>query len=57
MAKNASKGAGRKGTVKGRAQVFNGRNNRFIKTDTKSGKFIDQYSKRYKSFKGVKRHS
>ena len=39
MAKNGPKGKGRKGAVKGRSQVFSGRNKRFTKVDKKTGKF------------------
>ncbi len=54
MAKNGRKGKGRKGTVKGRAQVFSGRNKRFTKVDAKTGRFIDQMAHKGKPFKGVK---
>ena len=54
MAKNGKKGAGRKGSVKKRAQVFSGRNKRFTKVNAKSGKFMDQMAKKGKAFKGVK---
>ena len=54
MAKNGKKGAGRKGAVKKRTQVFSGRNKRFTKVDKKTGKFIDQMAHKGKPFKGVK---
>ncbi len=54
MAKNGPKGAGRSGTVKGRTQVLSGRNKRWTKVETKSGKFMDQMKKKGRAFKGVK---
>ncbi|MDP2649109.1 MAG: hypothetical protein Q8P19_04415 [bacterium] len=54
MAKNGPKGRGRSGSVKNRAQVFSGRNKRWTKVDAKSGKFMDQMSKKGRAFKGVK---
>lgn len=54
MAKNGPKGKGRKGVVKGRSQVFSGRNKRFTKVDDTSGLFTDQMAHKGKSFKGVK---
>lgn len=54
MAKNGPKGHGRKGGVKKRAQVFSGRNKRWTKVNTKSGRFMDQMAKKGKPFKGVK---
>ncbi|MDP4020801.1 MAG: hypothetical protein Q8P58_02060 [Candidatus Adlerbacteria bacterium] len=54
MAKNGPKGKGRKGKVKGRSQVFSGRNKRFTKVNNKTGRFVDQMSHRGKAFKGVK---
>ncbi len=54
MAKNGPRGKGRKGAVKGRSQVFSGRNKRFTKVDKRTGKFMDQMSHRGKPFKGVK---
>lgn len=54
MAKNAKKGHGRKGEVKKRAQVLSGRNKRWTKVDTKTGRFMDQMAKKGKAFKGVK---
>ncbi len=56
MAKVGKKGDGKRdGAVKKRAQVFSGRNKRFTKIDTVTGKFIDQMAKKWKSFKGVKK--
>jgi hypothetical protein len=55
MATNPPKGAGRKGSVKGRAQVLNPRNNRYTKIDTATGKFIDQFAKPGQPFKGVRK--
>ncbi|MDP2676639.1 MAG: hypothetical protein Q8O83_03065 [bacterium] len=55
MATNAPKGSGRKGIVKGRIQVFNPHNKRWTKIDTKTHEFMDQYSRRWKAFKGVKK--
>ncbi|MCE9540940.1 hypothetical protein K8R03_00050 [Candidatus Kaiserbacteria bacterium] len=54
MAKNGPKGSGRKGTVAKRAQVLSGRNERWTKVDAKTGKFMDQMSKKGRAFKGVK---
>ncbi|MCR4325226.1 MAG: hypothetical protein NUV59_00250 [Patescibacteria group bacterium] len=54
MAKNGPKGRGRSGSVKSRAQVFSGRNKRWTKVNAKSGKFMDQMSKKGRAFKGVK---
>lgn len=54
MAKNAEKGNGRKGTVKGRTQVLSSRNKRWTKVDAASGRFTDQMKKKGRAFKGVK---
>jgi hypothetical protein len=54
MATNGPKGKGRKGTVKKRSQVYSKRNKRFTKVSNKTGRFIDQMSKRGKAFKGVR---
>ena len=54
MAKNGPKGHGRKGEVKKRAQVLSGRNKRWTKLDTKTGRFVDQMAKKGRAFKGVK---
>jgi hypothetical protein len=57
MAKIGKKHDGkREGAVKKRAQVFSGRNKRFTKVDTKTGRFIDQMAKKWKAFKGVKKN-
>ena len=52
MATNPPKGAGRKGTVKKRDQVFSRRNRRWTKRDMTSGQFMDQ-KKNWVPFKGV----
>ena len=55
MAKNPPIGDGhRKGAVKGRAQVYNPQNERWIKRDTGNGQFLDQKADG-KKFKGVRR--
>ncbi len=54
MAKNPPKGAGRKGAVKNRDQVFNPKNGKWIKRDS-NGKFMDQKSDS-KYFKGVRKN-
>ena len=54
MAKNGKKGHGRVGKVKGRTQVLSPRNKRWTKVDGKTGRFMDQMSKKGKTFKGVK---
>jgi len=52
MATNPPKGAGRIGAVKDRDQVHNPKNDRWVKRDSDTGKFIDQ--KHDKTlFKGV----
>jgi len=56
MAKNPPPGAGRVGAVKGRKQVYNPKNKRWTKIDTKTKKFIDQHSKKKTTFKGVRKH-
>ena len=55
MAKLGKRNRGRVGEVKGRSQVFSGRNKRFTKVDTKTGRFIDQMAKKWRPFKGVKK--
>lgn len=53
MAKNGKAGDGhRNGAVKGRTQTFNPENERWIKRDTETGRFIDQKADG-KPFKGV----
>lgn len=54
MAKNGPKGHGRSGKVKNRTQVLSGRNKRWTKVDTRTGRFIDQMAKKGKAFKGVR---
>ena len=54
MAKNGPKGKGRKGEVKRRSQVFSGRNKRWTKVNNKSGRFMDQMSKKGRAWKGVR---
>jgi hypothetical protein len=52
MAKNPPKGPGRVGAVKHRDQVYNPKNNRWVKRG-EDKKFMDQYSRKNKPFKGV----
>ncbi len=55
MAKNPPYGDGhRHGAVKGRSQTYNDRNERWVKRDTETGRFIDQKSDR-DPFKGVRK--
>lgn len=54
MAKNPPKGPGRVGAVKGRKQVKNEKIDRWIKVDTKTGKFLDQKDDG-KPFKGIRK--
>lgn len=56
MAKNAEKGAGRVGAVKGRVQYKNPRTKLFTKADKESGQFMDNKTSMGKlsRFKGVK---
>ena len=55
MATNPPTGDGhRKGAVKGRSQVYNPKNEKWIKRDTETGKFLDQKADGDK-FKGVRR--
>ena len=56
MAKNAEKGKGRKGMVKSRAQYKNPRTKLFTKSNTGSGRFMDNKTSAGKlsRFKGVK---
>ncbi len=54
MAKNGPKGRGRAGTVKGRSQVLSGRNKRWTKVSTATGRFVDQMARKGKAFKGVR---
>ena len=55
MATNPPKNDGhRNGAIKGRSQVFNPNNNKYIKRDTENGQFIDVKSDS-KKFKGVRK--
>lgn len=55
MAKNKPYGDNqRKGAVTDRSQTLNTRNNRWVKRDTVTGKFMDQKSDT-KPFKGVRK--
>lgn len=55
MATNPPSGDGhRNGAVRDRSQVFNPHNQRFVKRDTVSGRFLDQKSDP-KPFKGVRK--
>lgn len=55
MAKNGNPNDGhRVGAVKQRSQTFNPNNERWVKRDTETGKFIDQKSDN-KPFKGVRK--
>lgn len=55
MATNKPYGDGhRKGQVKDRSQVHNPQNDRWVKRDTETGRFIDQKSDD-KPFKGVRK--
>lgn len=55
MATNPPKGSGRIGAVTNRAQVYNPQNNRYVKIDTNTGRFIDQKSIPDSKFKGVRK--
>jgi hypothetical protein len=54
MAKNGAKGKGRKGSVKGRSQVYNGKLKRWTKRNAKK-RFMDQRVRKNKTFKGVRK--
>lgn len=55
MAKNPPVGDGhRQGAVRDRSQVHNPRNDRWVKRDADTGRFMDQKSN-VKPFKGVRR--
>lgn len=54
MAKNESKGKGRRGEVRSRSQVFSTRNKRWTKVNNKDGRFMDQMSRKGRPFKGVR---
>lgn len=55
MAKNPPKGPGRRGSVKKRDQVHSGRNLRWTKRSTGTGKFMDQ-KRDWSPFKGVRKN-
>ncbi|MGC4193203.1 MAG: hypothetical protein QM589_18810 [Thermomicrobiales bacterium] len=55
MAKNGSKGGGRKGAIKQRSQ-FQHPNGRFVKRDTKTGRILDVKADG-KPFKSVRKES
>jgi hypothetical protein len=42
--------------VKERKQVYNPRTKRWVKIDTKTHLFIDQFARKNTRFKGVRRH-
>lgn len=52
MATNPPKGPGRVGAVKERTQVYNPHNQRWVKIDTETHRFIDQKAN-HTPFKGV----
>lgn len=55
MAKNKPYGDNRRrGAVKQRSQVFNPKTGKFVKRDSKTGRFIDQKSDK-QPFKGVRK--
>ncbi|MCY4089142.1 MAG: hypothetical protein OXF49_03410 [Candidatus Saccharibacteria bacterium] len=54
MAKNPPKGPGRRGAVRSRSQAKNPKNNRWIKRDSVTGKFMDVKADK-KPFKGVRK--
>lgn len=55
MAKNAPYGDNRKqGAVRDRSQVYNHHNDRWIKRDAETGRFIDQKADK-EPFKGVRK--
>ena len=56
MAVNPPPGKGRIGAVKGREQVFNPRNNTWVKINTKTHLFMDQFGQKNRPFKGVRKH-
>ena len=53
MATNPPKNNARNGTVRGRSQVLNTKTNRYVKRDTKTGRFLNVKQDRTK-FKGVR---
>ncbi|MBN1840731.1 MAG: hypothetical protein JW883_00405 [Deltaproteobacteria bacterium] len=55
MAKNPPIGDGRRvGTVRERSQTYNPKNDRWVKRDANTGRFMDQKSDE-KPFKGVRK--
>jgi len=57
MAKNGKSGDGhRNGAVKQRSQTFNPQNEKWLKRDTETGRFLDQKADS-KPFKGVKKEN
>jgi len=54
MATNPPKGAGRRGAVRARSQVYNPTIKRFVKRNTLTGEFMDVKSDK-KRFKGVRK--
>jgi hypothetical protein len=57
MAKNGKSGDGRRnGAVKQRSQTFNPQNEKWVKRDTETGRFLDQKADS-KPFKGVKKEN
>ena len=54
MAKNGPKGKGRIGKVAKRSQVLSPRNKRWTKVNAKTGRFIDQMTKKGRAFKGAR---
>jgi hypothetical protein len=56
MATNPPTGDGhRNGAVRDRSQVYNPKNDRWIKRDADTGQFMDQNSKPDQPFKGVRK--
>lgn len=56
MAINPPPGKGRIGAVKEREQVFNPHTKRWVKIDTETHLFMDQFAQKYHPFKGVRKH-
>lgn len=54
MAKKDKRGKGRKGAIKGRAQVFNPKTKRWVKIDTEKGGIVS-HKKTKGPYKGVRR--
>lgn len=56
MATNPSRGDNqRKGAVRDRSQTYNPHIDRYVKRDTETGRFMDQYSRKNTPFKGVRK--